>query len=448
MKLITMKFPGKCRKCSKPLSAGVSVWFDGDADKGQKIECSDCHFTGGATQNNNEADKEESNMSDDIALCRNKLESLTVAQLVKVFKAAKNGTFGFNYAKDSRTNSKPKLIDFMLAHVESGTYAAEALLAAIDAADAVKPTVAANTTDAGGELARLIAQLAGGAVNEDRVREIVDEAMEPALDEIKAMAGNKPRLIEVKLPTREEVTSVGIAHKSFEQLLRACSARDMDGHRLNVWLTGPAGSGKTTAAKKVAQALGLPFYFTGAVDTEYKLLGFVDANGRLNSRPFRQAYEHGGVFLFDEVDASLPGATLAFNAALANGVADFPDGMVERHPDFVCIAAANTWGTGGTIDYVGRNRLDAAFIDRFVQIMWAYDEELEEALAPNKEWFGKVRRWRAAAMNMGLKVIVSPRSTYFGASLLEAGIPEAQVIEMTVRKGMTADQWNSVRSAA
>jgi cobaltochelatase CobS len=446
MKLITVKFPAKCRKCAAAIAAGTYAYF-GDAEKGQKIECTACRL-GSGDQNNNEAATKESKMIDDIALCRNKLADLTVAQLVKVFKTAKGGTFGFNYAKDSRTNTKPGLIDYMIAAVADGTYTAEALLRAIDGADAVKPAAAAGSADAGSQLAQLIAQLAGGAVNEDRVREIVAAELDPAIDEIKAMAANKPRLIEVKVPNRDEVVAVGVAHKDFEQLLRACSARDADGHRLNIWLTGPAGSGKTTAAKKVAQALGLPFYFTGAVDTEYKLLGFVDANGRLNSRPFRQAYEHGGVFLFDEVDASLPGATLAFNAALANGVADFPDGMVERHPDFVCIAAANTWGTGGTVEYVGRNRLDAAFVDRFVQIMWGYDEELEEALAPNKEWCGKVRKWRAAAAKMGLKVIVSPRSTYFGASLLEAGIPEEQVIEMTVRKGMTADQWTSVRAAA
>jgi len=66
------------------------------------------------------------------------------------------------------------------------------------------------------------------------------------------------------------------------------------------------------------------------------------------------------LFLFDEIDASLPNAVLAFNAALANGYADFPDGMVKRHPRFACIAAANTFGMGADRIYVGRNQLDGA----------------------------------------------------------------------------------------
>src|SRR5690606_7558053 len=100
---------------------------------------------------------------------------------------------------------------------------------------------------------------------------------------------------------------------------------------VNVWLAGPAGSGKTTAAEQVAKALKLKFYFNGAIDTEYKLSGFVDAHGRIVSTAFREAYTNGGVYLFDEVDASLPSATLAFNAALANGQCDFP-GSKEPTP--------------------------------------------------------------------------------------------------------------------
>ena len=122
------------------------------------------------------------------------------------------------------------------------------------------------------------------------------------------------------------------------------SARQSNGYRLNVWLTGPAGTGKTTAAKYCANAFGLKFYFCGSIDTEYKLTGFIDAQGRCINTAFRTAYQEGGVFLFDECDSSLPAALLAFNAALANGEAAFPDAIVSRHPDFICIAAAKIHG--------------------------------------------------------------------------------------------------------
>ena len=104
------------------------------------------------------------------------------------------------------------------------------------------------------------------------------------------------------------------------------------GCECNVMLVGPAGSGKTTLAAQIAKMFDLPFYFNGALSSEYKLTGFMDANGKLVRTPFREAYEHGGVYLFDEIDGSMPDALLAFNAALSNGHADFPDGTVAHIP--------------------------------------------------------------------------------------------------------------------
>jgi hypothetical protein len=145
-------------------------------------------------------------------------------------------------------------------------------------------------------------------------------------------------------------------------------------------IVGPAGSGKTTAAQKVAEMLGLPFYFTGAINSEYKLTGFIDAQGRIVNTAFRKAFVEGGVFLFDEMDGSLPAATLAFNAATANRVFDFPDGTHEAHPDFIALAACNTYGNGASRQYVGRNQLDAATLDRYATLEWNYDEALEAAI--------------------------------------------------------------------
>jgi cobaltochelatase CobS len=93
-------------------------------------------------------------------------------------------------------------------------------------------------------------------------------------------------------------------------------------------LVGPAGSGKTTLARQIAEALNRPFYMAARVTSEYKLTGFIDAAGKAVQTDFRRAYEKGGVFLFDEIDASDADALTAFNAPLANDVADFPDGQV------------------------------------------------------------------------------------------------------------------------
>ena len=135
---------------------------------------------------------------------------------------------------------------------------------------------------------------------------------------------------------------------------------------INQMLVGPAGSGKTTLAAQVAQALNLEFYFTGALQTKYDIIGFIDGNGIYHRTAFRNAFENGGVFLWDEIDSSDARAMVAFNSALENDTADFPDGNVKRHPDFISIASANTYGRGADRMYIGRNHLDAATLDRFV----------------------------------------------------------------------------------
>jgi cobaltochelatase CobS len=246
---------------------------------------------------------------------------------------------------------------------------------------------------------------------------------------------------EIKILTPNlETKSLGVQHKKFPTILKALQATR------RVWICGPAGSGKTTIAKKCAEALSLPFQFNGAIDNEYKLSGFVDAQGRIVSTAFKEAFTKGGVYLFDEVDSSSPSATLTFQAALSNNMADFPgSGYTEAHPDFYCIACANTWGLGGNDQYVGRNRLDAAFLDRFIQIEVDYDEALELALcAGNTTWCLMVQRIRAKARDKGLRVVVSPRASLYGCQLFSAGFSEAEVMNMTIRKGMSDSQYETI----
>jgi hypothetical protein len=110
-------------------------------------------------------------------------------------------------------------------------------------------------------------------------------------------------------------------------------ARDADGHHVNIFFSGEASSGKTTACKQLAKALERMWYFNGAISMPPEMLGFIDAAGNYRRTPFRDAYEHGGIYTFDEVDRSDPVALLAVNPHLANGVATFPDGQIKRHKD-------------------------------------------------------------------------------------------------------------------
>lgn len=295
----------------------------------------------------------------------------------------------------------------------------------------------ASKPDAGdmAQLAALLAKVTGAnqsaaPVDAEQVRAIVQK-------ELEGFAA--PLTINLKTETGETVKLDGLHHRRFPDLLAKVQAG------VNVWLYGPAGTGKTTAAHNVAKALGLAFYFNGAIDNEYKLLGFTDAQGRIVSRPFREAFTKGGVYLFDEVDASLPGALLAFNAAMANGHCDFPDGCFERHPNFRVIAAANTIGQGATADYVGRARMDGAFLDRFVFQPWEIDESLERALSGNDKWVTYVQDVRKRVEAKGLKIIISPRASINGSKMLASGIDWDECATSCLRRGMTDEQWQGVR---
>jgi hypothetical protein len=176
-------------------------------------------------------------------------------------------------------------------------------------------------------------------------------------------------------------------------------------------------------------------------------MGFRDAHGTYHTTAFREIFENGGVYLFDEVDSSLPKAVLAFNAALANGECRFPDKMVLRHPDCVVIAGANTAGNGATSDYVGRMKQDLAFLNRFVMLDWQLDEALEKSLASNREWVRKVQATRAKADKRGIKNhIISPRATFYGEALLAAGLDMEIVEQACLRGALSAETYAELMS--
>ena len=237
-------------------------------------------------------------------------------------------------------------------------------------------------------------------------------------------------------------------HEAFGLILPAIKAG------VNVFLVGPAGSGKTTCVSQVAECLRLKFYFNGAIQSEYKLTGFRDAHGKVHRTAFREAFENGGVYLFDEIDASQPAALLAFNAALANGIFDFPDRTIRKHRDFRCVAAANTWGKGATLEYVGRNALDGATLDRFAMVEMNYDHRLEREIAlsasnSNPElaqaWLEVVWAAREAAQEHQIRHIISPRATKDGLSLMVKGLifPE-YVSSMVIRRGLDEISWGRI----
>jgi hypothetical protein len=257
------------------------------------------------------------------------------------------------------------------------------------------------------------------------------------LKEVLDVKQNK-KTVDYSIINRNKIIELGTQHYQFENLLKYVASK------VNVYLVGSAGSGKTTAAKNIAKALNIPFYFTGAIASEYKLTGFINAQGTIVSTEFRKAYENGGLFLFDEIDASYPQAILAFNAALANDFMDFPDKQVARHKNFYCITAANTYGTGADRAYIGRNQLDAASLDRFVFFDWEIDENLERELANNDPWVNYVQKARKAVKKLDVRFVISPRASINGATLLEKGIDRKEVEKNVLWKGLDQATVNQI----
>jgi cobaltochelatase CobS len=309
-------------------------------------------------------------------------------------------------------------------------------------AEAVSPYVTASASDTHG-------------VDKAEVAKIVDERL----------AALVPQRIEV-VQLDGTVNPVGVQHTHFEALLRIVACR------LCAWLVGPAGSGKTSAAKSVADALTLPFYATsvGPQTSQSQLLGYYDANGAYVTTQLRQAYEHGGVFLLDEVDAGSAAVLVVINALLANGHAAFPDRVVERHPDFVLLAGANTIGQGADRQYVGRQQADAATLDRFVALPWDYDPQIEAAAcgvpfdafsdAPKPkgrkflstadrenveercaEYCRKVVSIRNAVegLGKGVRFLCGPRASIHGCKLIRAGFSVKDTLDCCVWKGCDED---------
>ena len=151
-------------------------------------------------------------------------------------------------------------------------------------------------------------------------------------------------------------------------------------------VVGPAGSGKSHAMEQIARDLGLKFYMANRIQNTFELVGFVDAAGKYVTTQFYEAFTKGGLFFFDEVDASSPEALVTINAAVAQKHMAFPGhaGNIAMHKDFKAVVAGNTYGTGSTFQYTGRNKLDAATLDRFMVIDWDYDRELEKKKVKDK----------------------------------------------------------------
>lgn len=268
--------------------------------------------------------------------------------------------------------------------------------------------------------------------------EQLEEELKERLDKfIQTQYGILPKKIEI-VNNNSIKTINGIFHKKFVDILKIVSKG------IPLMLTGPAGSGKNHTLEQVAEALDLEFYFTNAVTQEYKLTGFIDANGLYHETEFYKAFKNGGLFFLDEMDASCPESLIVLNSAIANGYFDFPNGRVNAHENFKCVAASNTYGTGADMIYVGRNVLDGATLDRFAVMRFEYDDEVERQLAFDEELFDFIKALRKAVEENSLRYIISMRATINATKMLEIGMSKENILKEVIIKSMQQDDINTI----
>jgi len=291
-------------------------------------------------------------------------------------------------------------------------------------------------------IAQAVAQ--ASAQEGDTLAKEINQKFENLSNDVFALA-ESTRKLEIITPKSKKVMK-GVQHNQFENLLTVVNASQP------VLMVGPAGTGKTHAAALVADALDLKFYAisVGSQTSKSDLIGYLDANHNYVRTQFREAYEHGGVFLLDEADAGNSNVLILLNSALSNGRMAFPDGMIQAHADFRMVATANTFGYGASRQYVGRNQLDAATLDRFVVITWDIDAKVEEAMANgNKKWLAVVRAVRKKVVEeLELRVVVSPRATLRGSTLLAAGMPFTDVLAIALTANMPASERKGLENIA
>jgi hypothetical protein len=282
----------------------------------------------------------------------------------------------------------------------------------------------------------MLRQTFAKAVSENLVDEVLPQIKQRVIDEF----GFEPVRHEVKVV--DEVKNIdGVVHEKFELILNLV-ANDQP-----VYMYGPCGSGKGYLVKQVAKSLGLDFYAMNSVTDEFKISGFIDANGKYQESEFYRAFTNGGIFFLDEMDASAPEVLVCLNMAIADRYFTFPNGRVDANPNFRVVAAGNTLGTGATAQYTGRMQLDAATLNRFAVVFVGYDEKIELNEADNdKQLVDFIHKFRKTVKKDGINAAASYRNISMLRIMSQFSTKE-EALSACLLKGMNQDDINMVSNS-
>jgi len=400
------------------------------------------------------------------------IEYLQSANIIKLMQAArlaglrwKNGEPGYDKAgiiqKLQYSPSIMRATTAALRNMEKGTYTPQPAPSVSDWRDDIDdekgrtpapsgpPVVSTLDPDTLADLRRRLGIIEGDYVTRGGMVRIMESGMLPLAKGIEAL---KAEVIELKarkpvqfVIDKQEFPPITGQHERFPDLIAYLKANK------RVMLIGPAGTGKSTAARNAAKYLGVDFYLQNPVSMPHELIGHRDGAGVFHTTPLFEAFTKGGLCLCDEFDSSDANALLVGNAIFdGNGYATFGDGKVHRMSEnFYLIANANTDGTGANMEYPGRVRLDGATLNRFaVHIRWNIAKDIEAGMARGCDsWHKAIIAIRDMMASRGIQdVNATPRTVAAGANLLSIGIPRAQVLSDCLKTGALAECWPALEA--
>lgn len=327
----------------------------------------------------------------------------------------------------------PAQVDAVWTHVDRGMAPGDAVRAAVGArAPTIAPVIwpmvpeVPATPPTPGSIDALIdARIAAHHAP-------VDPAAIDALINERLASLTRPLEITVRAPGIDPVTIRG-AHEQLTELLALVDAGEG-----NILLTGPAGAGKSSLVRSLAEALSVPpsrfvlEQITGST-TVSKLVGRLTDGGTYISSRIVDAlrYDDGiSVICLDEYDSGDENVLLCLNSLMGdsdNRWLSLPNGeLLEVKCRVIVVATANTFGRGRDRIYTGRNQLDGASLDRFggqtAILEVDYSPAVEESKGLPADKLSWVRETREKMARACVRQILGTRFVISAARQLKVGI--------------------------
>jgi ssDNA-binding Zn-finger/Zn-ribbon topoisomerase 1 len=274
---------------------------------------------------------------------------------------------------------------------------------------------------------------------------------------IEELAKVRSVVIEIKREDKETKTVEG-AHYLMPRLIRLISAG------IPVYLWGPAGSGKTTAAMQASHALSLDSEIDTLDPSTFRSMvqGYCTPQGEPVHTSFTRCWSSGKVYIADECDNAPGHVQTLFNSALANGHAPLAWGNVERAPEgFGFVGTGNTPGRP-TREFPDRKPMSAAFADRLYFMHWPLDPAIEcragglsipvaperkEVVVTAAEWVIYVQRMREWARENMPTLMITPRASLVGLKALSLGETPLEVAHALIFRGADGEMVNKALNA-